>query len=131
MLKRRMIVRGLLILLSLVLVPSCYNFLTQERTGTSPTREGAGVRGLPPDARNVEWFFPNALGPMDSHELDTSEVGFRQWVSEQTRPKLEGPKLGPYRCYRYNQSTKAIEERSIENAIAYDWREADRGVYLV
>ncbi|MDQ3332064.1 MAG: hypothetical protein M3552_15655 [Planctomycetota bacterium] len=131
MAKRRTIIRGGLLLTGLLLVPTCCMWSFQDNIGTSATVDRAAVSGLPPGATDISWFLPGAFGPATRYEFTIDEAGYEEWVRNRSRPKLEGPKRGPYRVYRYDRATRAVDTHELENTIAYTWNEEDRGVYFV
>src|SRR3954471_11301756 len=131
MAKRRTIIhRGVLIAI-LLLLSLCSVWLFRDDQGTSPTAAGAAVDDLPADATDVAWFLPGAFKPHTMFEFTTSEAGYEQWVHNRSRPKLDGPKRGRIGVLRYDRTTHAVVWREFQDAIAYTWNEADRGVQLV
>lgn len=127
----RKIARGLSIVAIVLILSTCIIWSFQSRVGTSATAEEAAVGGLPPDANDVRWFLPGAFGPNMVYDFATTPQGFRRWVSERNRPKLTGPRVGPFRILVYDHANSTFAFYEITDAIAYTWSEEDRGVHMV
>src|SRR3712207_1735433 len=119
--RRRTIIRGGVLLAILLVLPTCCIWSCRDSVGTSATSDRAPVNDLPAGATDVSWFLPGASGPNTLYEFTTDEAAFEQWVRNRSRPKLEGPKRGPFRVLRYDHSTAAVAWRELENTIAYGW----------
>ena len=120
----------LLAVAALPIVMSCCVWSFQNRVGKSATTEEAPLRGLPSDATDVRWCLPGAFGPNTFFDFTTTESGFRQWVADHGS-ELRGPIYGPYSVHYYDHDQGRFDEVAIEDAIAHEWREEDRGVYMV
>jgi hypothetical protein len=131
MARRRTIIRGSLVILAVLLLPTCCIWSFQNSVGTAATADRAAVSDLPPGATDISWFIPGAFGPNTLYEFTIDERGFDHWVRIRNFPELEGPNRSAYRILRYDQATDALVWRELQNAITYTWGEEDRGVYFV
>jgi hypothetical protein len=110
----------------------CFVIARRDTVGTSASGAGAAVGGLPEDASDVGWFLPGAFDPVTVYDFKTSESSFEKWVqSRKASVNLEGPKRGPFRLLGYDRGARAIDWRELPNAVAYQWHEEDRGIYMV
>lgn len=129
--RKRNVVRGVAIAALVLLLPTCCVLSFRDHIGTSPTRDGAAIRGLPSDATDIQWFLPGAFGPSKVYSFITTEEGYRQWVKDGRYCTLSGPHYGPYEIEIYDHAKRSFGFHKIDDAIAFTWTEEDRGVYMV
>jgi hypothetical protein len=123
--------RKVLTLIAVVLAVAFITALVRSsshRIGSALTPDAAAVAGLPSDATDIHWFLPGGSGPNYIYNFKTSRKSFEAWVSG--FPDLEGPHTGRYSILVYDARTSSFENHEIEDAIAYDWTEEDRGQYV-
>lgn len=112
-----------------VLLTTCF-WTYHDRVGQSATAAAAKVGGLPPDATDIRWVLRGPFGPSEAYEFSTTERGFQQWVEDHDQLNLTGPHRGRFVIMVGDEQGRFLN-KEIPDAIAYSWREEDRGIAFV
>lgn len=114
-----------------LLLATCSIWVAQPQAGISATAAGAPKLGLPADATDVRWYLAGAFQPNTTYDFATSRASFDQWAKAYDVRPLVGPRHGSSLVLAYDPATRTCAFQLIDEAIAYEWSEQDRGVSLV
>ena len=104
--------------LILLLGPYFCSRMMASQTGTSATRAGCPVRGLPADATQISYFLPGAGGPLTDYEFNTSPASFKAWAAKNGWPLK--PIIGETSVQRFDRSFATIP-----SGMEYFWQKDD------